>query len=296
MLTLVHMNRPRRPAAARFQDRSRRLRTPRQSVTGVKSRTPDMLGTFTREHIVAVSLTVGPILLAGISLLIASAGSWSNFDALIRTLNVPALLISTYIRFLPLIFPLAFLVHVLTVGLGETRRSDPGGPTRIFFLWLPVLLINLIFIPYNTYQLITVALASFAGLVAFALTGYANSRTRNWLRSFARLLPRGMGWKELAVTIAVLFTLEIAALNNMWLPPEMISIKNSRLSGTGYVLEEKDGQLLVYWRNGGGIVRYKTEDVAYRQICAMSPEPKRSLAYLMGVETIKSPTYQPCNK
>lgn len=243
-------------------------------------------------------LTLLPVTLAGLSLLAASNGNVTVFKTLVTTLNVPAILITSYVTALPVFLPVAFAVHAFFLMVRAGLLANVRRDRRTFSFWMSFIIVDVMFIPHGVLDWIIISIAVASGLTFVIIVPQfmmnQGGAIREILSSAADRHARGMAREllrdvPLAAVVALLLT-QMALLNGMWLPPEVIAIKGQSPISAGYVLQESENELLIYWADARGVQRYRADRIEYRQICEMKPHNTYSLVPNQSPR----PRQQPC--
>ncbi|WP_143025339.1 hypothetical protein [Micromonospora sp. WMMB235] len=241
------------------------------------------MGRFGGEGWLAGLLTLIPVTLAGLSLLTASNGNITVFKTLVTTLSVPAILITSYVTALPVFIPIAFAIHAFVTSRTDwpiNSRSD----RLVMSLWGPFIVVNILIIPHGILEWVPISIASAFGMTFTAITPFLREKRQRGAqvrllrignRRLARIAKEAL--RDIPLAAAALLVIEMVILNGMWLPSEVIAIKGQSPVSTGYVLQEKENQLLIYWADDRGVQRYRADQVEYRQICEMKHRKTYSL-------------------
>lgn len=255
------------------------------------------------ELVAPTVLALIPVALAGCSLLATSGGDQTTFLALVHTLDVTAILVSSYTALLPELVVVLFVLwvyHKHPISGAGSNRERRG--TILF--WLPVLLVDFLLLPHRPVFLLPSVLLSIL-LLGYLFWPPALVRIHSWVGSRTFLVD---GWRAIPsiALIGLLAMLVIfpVASGTMWIPPEVIGVQVEsvgtgivEVKGTGYVLEEKEGQVLVLWHDGRGITRYDAKAVKYRQVCHFDGEHKKRILvrdFRMPPQTVRTPHSQDC--
>ncbi|MEV6802052.1 hypothetical protein AB0M91_27430 [Micromonospora rifamycinica] len=278
-----------------------------------------------RAAYIGLAVTVLPFLVAAIRVYVIANGDLSIIKSLGATLNIQSLLLGTYLGVLPtLLFAgaISLAFHaLLAIDLGTVTLWRRAG----FAISLAAISAML----FDVHQARTVALY----VLIFVVNVLASDATGRLMRRrmFAKaLLPQKkrpllgisgatatkMGYKpseenlkrtQIALTISrrvgfslqgiLVITLLVQVLfaPGMWLPTESIGVRSQRTAIIGFVLEEKDDQIIVLRRDGLGIQRFQNEDIVNRQLCNDVAEKEPAFVKLFG-RSIKTDRIPVCKE
>lgn len=215
---------------------------------------------------IATVLTLAPVAAAGLRVWIYSGGDLAVFNVLIRTLDIPALLVSTAFQILPLI-----VWALIFYSLIEWRFRDWLENLLRNNRWLDVAapLIFLLIIFTAPAKTVGLSVLFFVGaFVGYRIIYSKAPRARSIL---AALVPRrgdrivGRGVAD-AASIAFFMALTFfASPGTMWLPLERVNIKDAPPL-VGYVLESSEMWTTTLSRDYR-ILIISTSSVQSRTIC-----------------------------
>ncbi|WP_454860419.1 hypothetical protein [Promicromonospora soli] len=214
---------------------------------------------------VAVLAALLPVLAAAVRLWIFSGGDAAVFRTLVRTLDIPAVLIGTGI----LIAPAVLVIFVIAL-LTDWRFRDSTVKWSNRNEWIRFVVPPLVFVVVFTVPLIHLV-AALAALVIPSVAFVLIRRRWEWGKAILDKIvaPRGDTSGPDPWAMAVIFGIALLMSGTaMWLPLELVAMKGDRSDKyVGYVLESDEvwTTVLTETRN---IATLNTEDIESRTYCA----------------------------
>jgi len=222
-----------------------------------------------RSHFdIALIIALAPVLAAAIRIWLYSGGDSATFLVLLRTINIPAVLIGTGLLFIP------YLLTFIAVALVADQKArqwgkrlfsrNPGAVTIV----VPIALVTVLYTtPWPTLAWIA-AIVTIALIIALIRLVYAKRRNVIKSTSDEKLQVARKRTRYAFDSVTVLFTLIFlysVTQTNMWLPLEQVRIQNEA-TRNGYVLEStSDWTTILTFNHTLDIV--KTADVESRTAC-----------------------------
>jgi hypothetical protein len=219
-----------------------------------------------RSHIdTAVLIAIVPVVVAAVRIWLFSGGDTAVFLTLLRTLNIPAVLIGTIIVAVPFV-----IILMLTILVTDWKARDQAKEWLSRRHWPAALIPILFFIfLYTTSWTILISLATLGAFVgAYTLT----RRYWPWGRKYIAdiMIPRrgDHNGPVSIVTFTGVLVVFLIIPTSMWLPLEKIDIDKSE-SRAAYVLESTQ-EWTTLLTSKYKIEVYHTKDIKSRAVCRSS--------------------------
>jgi len=203
---------------------------------------------------VGLLLGVLPLLLAALRVLLWARGDQALLTTLVQTLNVQAVLLGSLAPVVALgIASAAFALIADPATWGPLKRWAVRLDSWVVIVAIPLILAMLAIT--KTSVLVGVALLLGAGLTARAVG-------RRWGRTRGKAPGK---WTENGWALAVLYLLGWLATAPMWLPAEVVTLRDDT-STTAYVLSNGDGWATLL-TSDRSVLRIPSDQVASRVVC-----------------------------
>lgn len=206
----------------------------------------------------AILIALTPVLAAAVRIWLYSGGDTSLFLVLVRTLNVPAVLIGTG----ALIVPVGTIILTITLATDATFRRNArlwvSSNRTILTVAIPILLV---LVGYTAPWPLLVEV----GVICALAIGYYYFR-KAWKTSKPDADTKTHPGPDSAATAITLITLFLLTPANMWLPMERIQINNEKAQ-TGYVLQS-DGSWTTILTSERDVNLVRTPRIESRKICS----------------------------
>lgn len=228
---------------------------------------------------VGVALGLVPLVLAGIRILVVSDGNQATFLMLIRTLNLQALLLATYLPTLP-------TFGVVLCGAAIVYRSSLYGDRdqqhlrrRLATRMLPVVVLCSLFTAVAVEAIVLQIIA----IVVYGLIGYSPAglweqaeryRARRRIASVLAWLglSRWLDLQALGLVLIAIFPVLWAITFAMWLPANVVQFKDPNRERVGWVLEDEGGRITALWRDGT-VGSYEDGSIQTTRPCELGANP-----------------------
>lgn len=210
-----------------------------------------------------------PAILAGVRLFVLSNGDDATLKALAQHTSMQALLIGSYVPFLPLI-----LILAAYLALSERRAAVRGvvfQPSMLAGMPPPVALM-LLAVGLLTGPLYLLLMIAAAALVLAAVWAYRGRRPAPPPRPGTRPPSPLLGgrvpsrWVDaLTLTLGVVLA-GMVTLQGMWLPATALTVDGT--TRVAYILGQAEDFETVLYRDGGGPQQLKSDQITARRICS----------------------------
>ncbi|WP_144119221.1 hypothetical protein [Catellatospora sichuanensis] len=231
-----------------------------------------------------------PAILAGVRLFVLSDGDDATLKALAQHTSMQALLIGSYVPFLPLI-----LILAAYLALSERRAAVRGAvfqPTVLASLPPPVALMFLVVGLLTAPVYLLLLLLAAAGLLAVMLLWRRGrpAPPRQGDRPPSPLLGGRVPnrWVDgLTLTLGVVLA-GMVTLQGMWLPATALTVDGT--TKVAYLLGQNEDLETVLYRDGGGPQQLKSDQITARRMCSerRAGVLRRPLAALIFVPDVKT--------
>ncbi|WP_155373450.1 hypothetical protein [Catellatospora vulcania] len=230
-----------------------------------------------------------PAILAGVRLFVLSNGDDATLKALAQHTSMQALLIGSYVPFLPLI-----LILAAYLALSERRAAIRGAvfqPTVLASMPPPVALMLLIVgLLTAPVYLLLLLLAAAALLAVLLLRRGRPAPARAGGRPPSPLLGGRVPnrWVDaLTLTLGVVLA-GMVTLQGMWLPATALTVDGT--TRVAYLLGQEDDLETVLYRDGGGPQQLKSDQITARRMCSEREAGllRRPLAALIFAPDVKT--------
>lgn len=212
---------------------------------------------------IALVLALAPVVAAAVRIWLYSGGDSSLFLTLLRTIDIPAILIGTSILIVPSL--LIFIVFALVTDrkAWEWTKENVLGNRTVGTLVVPIILVVLGYTtPWPTIVLLVSVILVAVGIF-FARRAWRKKHPKDDSKEgfWERFNPDSV---PMLLSIVVMF---LVTQSNMWLPLERMTIDQT--PEVGYVLEST-GEWTTILTSDRELTVTQTSDVAEREICESS--------------------------
>lgn len=243
---------------------------------------PDVVGARKRSRFdVAVLIALLPVVAAAVRIWMYSGGDSALFLVLLRTLNIPAVLIGTGILMVPSLLTLALIILLTDKKAREWVKKLSSNHRWLFTIVIPIFLVIVGYtISWTTFVWLT-AIALVALVFFFIQRRWRKFRQRKTgVEAAQRRSPIGPDSFATLFTVVAVF---LVTPTNMWLPLEQVSIAGGG-ARVGYVLESA-AEWTTILTNDRKLEIVATPKVESRAICNV-PNPG-TLAMLIQHGSVK---------
>lgn len=231
-----------------------------------------------------------PAILAGVRLFVLADGDDATMKALAQHTSMQALLIGSYLTFLPLI-----LILAAALALTERRAAMRGvvSQTTVLASVPPPAALMIAAVGVVTAPLYLLALfTAVAVLLVVAMTAGSRWPRPRWAanRPPSPLLGGRVPtvWVDAITVLTGLALAGVVLLQGMWLPASALTVEGR--TQVAYLLGKEDDLETVLFRDGGGPQQLTSDEITERRICSERPSgvwdrPLLSLLVEPGITT-----------
>lgn len=235
-----------------------------------------------------------PAILAGVRLFVLSNGDDATLKALAQHTSMQALLIGSYVPFLPLI-----LILAAYLALSERRAAVRGAvfqPTVLASLPPPVALMLLVVGLLTAPVYLLLVLGAAAALLSLLM-----------LRRRGRTAPPRTGgrppspllggrvpnrWVDVLTLVLGVVLAGMVTLQGMWLPATALTVDGT--TKVAYIIGQDEDLETVLYRDGGGPQQLESDEITARRMCSereagVLRRPLAALIFPPDVETSDVP-------